>query len=188
MYIPCYEGIIGNWLCNQSLASVLLRMRLTEHRQNILWHKSCFLRSLSQFNRKKNKNKQMEHYQTYKLLNSKGNQKKQKQKQKITYRRGENICKWYDRQGIDLQNRLSVQFSSAAQLCPTLCGPTDCNTPGLPVHHQLPEFTQTHVHWVGDTIQPPHPLLSPSPPAFNLSQHQGVSSSDQVADVLELQH
>ena len=65
----------------------------------------------------------------------------------------------------------------------------DCNTPGLPVHHQLPEFTQTHVHWVGDAIQPSHPLLSPSPPAFNLSEHQGlfkwVSSSHQVAKVLE---
>ena len=63
--------------------------------------------------------------------------------------------------------------------------------PGLPVHHQLPEFTQTHVHRVGDAIQPSHPLLSPSPPALNLSQHQGlfqlVSSSHQVAKVLELQ-
>ena len=67
----------------------------------------------------------------------------------------------------------------------------DCSTPGLPVHHQLPEFTQTHVRRVGDAIQPPHPLSSPSPPAFNLSQHQGpfqgVSSSHQVAKVLELQ-
>ena len=79
----------------------------------------------------------------------------------------------------------SVQFSSVAQLCPTLCNPMDCSTPGLPVHHQLPEFTQTHVHWVGDAIQPSHPLLSPSPPAFNLSQHQvlfqWVSSLHQVA-------
>ena len=58
----------------------------------------------------------------------------------------------------------SVQFSSV-QLCPTLCDPVDCSTPGLPVHHQLPEFTQTHVHRVDDTIQPPHPLLCPSPPA-----------------------
>ena len=67
----------------------------------------------------------------------------------------------------------------------------DCSTPGFPVHHQLPEFTQTHVHWVGDAIQPSHPLSSPSPPAFNLSQHQGlfqwVSSSHQVAKVLEFQ-
>ena len=53
------------------------------------------------------------------------------------------------------------QFSSVAQLCPTLCDPMDCSTPGLPVHHQLPEFTQPHVHWVSDAIQPPHPLLSP---------------------------
>ena len=62
----------------------------------------------------------------------------------------------------------SVQFSSVAQLCPTLCNPVDRSTPGLPVYHQLPEFTQIHVHWVGDAIQPSHPLSSPSPPAFNL--------------------
>ena len=82
-----------------------------------------------------------------------------------------------------------VQFSSVAQSCPTLCDPMDCSTPGLPVHHQLPEFTQTHVHWVGDAIKPSHPLSSPSPPVFNLSQHQGlfkwISSSHQVAKVLE---
>ena len=88
----------------------------------------------------------------------------------------------------------SVQFSSVAQSCPTLCDPMNLSMPGLPVHHQLPEFTQTHVHWVGDAIQPPHPLLSPSPPAFSLSQHQGLfkwgSSSHQVAKILEfhLQH
>ena len=74
-------------------------------------------------------------------------------------------------------------------LCPILCDPLDCSTPVLPVYHQLLEFTQTHVHWVGDAIQPSHPLSSPSPPAFNLSQHQGlfqwVSSSHQVAKVLE---
>ena len=83
----------------------------------------------------------------------------------------------------------SVQFSPVAQSCPTLCNPMDCSTPGLPVHHQLPEFTQTHVHWIGDAIQPSHTLSSPSPPAFNLSQHQGlfqwVSSLHQVAKVLE---
>ena len=80
---------------------------------------------------------------------------------------------------------LAVQFSSVTQSCPTLCDPMNCSIPGLPVHHQLPEFTQTHVHWVGDTIQPSHPLLSPSPPTFNLSQHQGlfqsVSSSQMYA-------
>ena len=59
----------------------------------------------------------------------------------------------------------SVQFSSVAQSCPTLCDPMNCSTPGLPVHQQLPEFTQTHVHRVRDVIQPSHPLLSPSPPA-----------------------
>ena len=67
-----------------------------------------------------------------------------------------------------------IGFSSFAQLSPTLCDPMDCSTPGLPVHHQLLEFTQTHVYLVSDSIQPSHPLLSPSPPAFNLSQHQGL--------------
>ena len=66
----------------------------------------------------------------------------------------------------------SVQFSSVAQSCPTLCNPMNRSMPGLPVHHQLPEFTQTHVHRVSDAIQPSHPLSSPSPPALNLSQHQ----------------
>ena len=83
-----------------------------------------------------------------------------------------------------------AQFSSVAQSCSTLCNPMDCSTPGLPVHHQHPEFTQTHVHWVSDAIYTSHPLLSPSPPAFNLSQHQGlfqwVSSSHQVAKVLAI--
>jgi len=65
-------------------------------------------------------------------------------------------------------------ISSVAQLCLTLCDPMDCSTPGLPVHHQLLEFAQTHVHRVGDAIQSSHPLSSPSPPAFNLSQHQGL--------------
>ena len=86
---------------------------------------------------------------------------------------------------------LTVQLSSVAQSCLTLCDPTDRSTPGLRVHHQLPELTQTHVHWVSDAFQPSHPLSSPSPPTFNLSQHQGifkwVSSSHQVAKVLEFQ-
>ena len=77
----------------------------------------------------------------------------------------------------------SVQFT-VAQLCPTLCDPMDCSTPGFPVHHQFPELTQTHVHQVTDAIQPGHLLSSPSPLAFNLSQHQGpfkwVSSLYQV--------
>ena len=68
----------------------------------------------------------------------------------------------------------SVEFSSVAQSCPNFCDPMNRRTPGLPVHHQLPEFTQTHVHRVGDAIQPSHPLLSPSPPAPNPSQHQGL--------------
>ena len=86
---------------------------------------------------------------------------------------------------------VSVQFCSVGQSCLTLWDPMNRSTPGLPVHHQLPEFTQTHVHWVSDAIQPSHPLSSPSPPAFNLSQHQGlvkwVSSLHQVAKVLEFQ-
>ena len=78
----------------------------------------------------------------------------------------------------------SVQFSSVAQLCLTFCDPMDCSTPGFPVFYHLPEFTQTHVRQVGDAIQPSHPMSSPSPPAFDLSQHQGlfqwVSSSHQM--------
>ena len=69
---------------------------------------------------------------------------------------------------------LSVQFSSVAQSCLTLCDPLDCSTPGFPVHHHLLEPTQTHVHCVGDAIQPSHPLSFLSPPAFNLSQHEGL--------------
>ena len=90
--------------------------------------------------------------------------------------------------------RFSVQFSSFQFSCSVVSDslpPMNCSTPSLPIHHQLPESTQTHVHWVGDAIQPSHPLSSPSPPAFNLSQHQGlfkwVSSSHQVAKALEFQ-
>ena len=87
--------------------------------------------------------------------------------------------------------KLSVQFSSVAQSCLTLCDSMNCSMPGLPVHHQLPEFTQTHVHRVSDAIQPSHPLPSPSSPAPNPSQHQGllpqVNSSHELAKVLEFQ-
>ena len=80
---------------------------------------------------------------------------------------------------------VSVQFSSVTQSCPTFCNPMDYSTPGFPVHHQLPELAQIHVYRVSDAIQPSHPLSSPSPPAFNLSQHQSlfqwVSSLHQVA-------
>ena len=83
------------------------------------------------------------------------------------------------------------QFSSAAQSCPTLCDPMNRSTPGLPVHHQLPEFTQTHIHQVGDAIQPSHPLSCPFPHAPNPSQPQSlfqlVNSSQEVAKVLEFQ-
>ena len=87
--------------------------------------------------------------------------------------------------------QLSVQFNSVAQSFPTLCDSMNCSTPGLPVHHQLPEFTQLHVHLVGDAIQPSHPPSSPFPPAPNPSQHQRlfqrVNSSHEVAKVLEFQ-
>ena len=83
-------------------------------------------------------------------------------------------------------------YCSVAKLCPTLCDPMDSPTPGFPVPLHLPELAQTHVHWIADAIQPSHPLLLPSPPAFSLSQHQSlfqwVSSSHQVAKGLELQH
>ena len=85
----------------------------------------------------------------------------------------------------------SVQFSSVIQSCPTLYDPIDCRMPGFPVHHQLLELAQTHVHRVGDAIQPSHPLMSPSPPTFNLSKHQGLFQSarslHQVAKMLEFQ-
>ena len=96
-----------------------------------------------------------------------------------------------EKQTVDAESKSSVQFSSVTRSCPTLCDPMNHSTPGLPVHHQLPEFTQTHVHWVSDAIQPSHPLSSLSPSALNFSQHQGlfkwISSSHQVAKVLEFQ-
>ena len=89
------------------------------------------------------------------------------------------------------EDPLSNQIRSVAQSCPTFCDPMNCSTPGLPVHHQLPEFTQTHVHRVSDAIQPSHPLSSPSLLAPNPSQHQSlfqwVNSSHEVAKVLEFQ-
>ena len=81
----------------------------------------------------------------------------------------------------------SGHFSSAAQSCPTLCNPMDCSTPGLPVHHQPPEFTQPHVHQVSDAIQPSHPLSSPSPAFPSIGVFSRVSSLHQVAKVLEFQ-
>ena len=93
--------------------------------------------------------------------------------------------------GEEYDKVVHCQFSLVVQSCLTLWNPMDCGTPGLPVHHQLLEFTQTHVYWVVDAIQPSHPLSFPSVPTFKLSQHQGlfkwVSSSYQVAKVLELQ-
>ena len=91
---------------------------------------------------------------------------------------GHSACVWPEGKAFSISplNLMfsSVQFSSVAQSCPTLWDPMNCSVPGLPVHHELPEFTQTHVHWVVDAIQPSHPLLSPFPPAPNPSQHQGL--------------
>ena len=128
-----------------------------------------------------------------------------------------NICRWLNFQNIQTAHTIQYQktpnnpikkwaedshFSeevtqmvnqvrSVVQSCPTLCDPVNCSMPGLPVHHQLPEFTQTHFHQVGDAIQPSHPLSSPSPPAPNLSQPQSlfqrVNPSHEVAKVLEFQ-
>ena len=105
--------------------------------------------------------------------------------------RGQNLGLLPCRQALHHLSHQRSLFSSVTPLCLIPCNPVDCSTPGLPIHHQLQEFTQTHVHWVSDAIQPSHLLLSPAPSTFNLSQHQGpfkwVSSSHQVARVLELQ-
>ena len=104
------------------------------------------------------------------------------------------LCLWsseFNMYQRDLPYNMLLQFSSVTQSCLTLCNPMDCSMPAFPVYCRLPEFTQTHVHQVGDDIQPSHLLLSPFTHTFNLSQHQGllqwVSSSHQVAKVLELQ-
>ena len=86
----------------------------------------------------------------------------------LTVEKSNTSTKWFK------FNPIQFQSSSVVQLCPTLFDSMDCSMPGLPVHCQLPEFTQTQVHWVGDAIQPSHPRLSPSPPAFKVSQHQGL--------------
>ena len=76
---------------------------------------------------------------------------------------------------------LSIQFSAVTLSCPTLCDPMDCSMPDFPAHHQLPELPQTHSHWVSDAIQPSHPLSFPSPPALNLSQHQGLCNESVIS-------
>ena len=89
---------------------------------------------------------------------------------------------WWSLYSVDLERYSWPKgFSSVTQSCLTLCNPMNRSTPGLPVHHQLPEFTQTHVHWVGDAIQPSHPLSSPSPPALNLSQHRVFSNESTLS-------
>ena len=87
-------------------------------------------------------------------------------------------CMWnvYELSHINFQNNPVSSVSSVAQSCPTLCDPVDCSTPGFPVHHQLPEPTQSHIHHISDAIQPAHPLSSASPPALNLSQHRCFSN------------
>jgi len=116
---------------------------------------------------------------------SHGNQRRKRNKKNPDWKirnKTVTVCRWHD---------TIHQIRSVTQLCPTLCDPMNCSTSGLPVHHQLLEFTQTHVHRVSDAIQPFHPLSSPSPPAPNPSQHQSlfqwVNSSHEVAKVLEFQ-
>ena len=131
----------------------------------------------------------MEFRKTVTVILYAGQQKRHRCKEHFWTLWGKARVGWFERTA--LKHVYSVQFSSVAQLCLTLCNPMDHRMPGLSVHQQLLEFTQTHVHWVDDAIQPPHPLSSPSPPAFNLSQHQGlfkwISFSHQVAKVLEFQ-
>ena len=102
-----------------------------------------------------------------------------------------NSVTWLTKQQALFSQRLAYNCCSVAQSCPTLCDPMDCSTPGFPVHYHLLELAHTYIHWVGDAIQPSHPMSSPSPPAFKCSQYQGVfqwvNSLHQVAKVLELQ-
>ena len=134
--------------------------------------------------------KRIQHHQTSFTTNAKSTSLGRKHKSRK--RPTENKPKTIKKTVIGLYISISsVQFSSVTQLCPTLCNPMNLSMPGLPVHHQHPESTQTHVRWVGDAIQPSHPLSSPSLPALNLSQYQGLfqwgRSSHQVAKVLEFQ-
>ena len=110
----------------------------------------------------------------------------------IVYQKPKENTFWREMTAVKtLDNFVISQFSSFPQSCPNICDSMGCNTPGFPVHHQLPWIAQTHVHWVSDAIQPSHPLLYPSPPAFNLSLRQGlfqwINSLHQVANVLKLQ-
>ena len=89
------------------------------------------------------------------------------------YQQKDGINRWMDKNAVAYEHADVSCCSSVAQSCPPLCDPMDCSTPGLPVHHHLPELAQTHVHCVSEAIKPSHPLSAPSPPAVNLSQHQG---------------
>ena len=137
-----------------------------------------------------------EHYKCFNLKHSKKLWEKQQNTQKEM---GKDKNSQFTKEEIQIPNKYThkknstslVRFSSVTQSCPTLWDPVNHSTPGLPVHHQLPEFTQTHVHQVGDAIQPSHPMSSRSPPAPNPSQHQSlfqrINSPRQVAKVLEFQ-
>ena len=154
------------------------------------WHHpttSSTLCSTPHLNNKQNKNThQIISRQDYHLTQCCASEEKQTNKQKKPQHKSHPIWNLHKP-----QDKASVQFTSVAQSYLTLCHPMNRSTPGLSVHHQLPEFTQTHFHRVSDAIQPSHPLLSPSPPAPSPSQHQSlfqwVNSSHEVAKVLEFQ-
>ena len=115
------------------------------------------------------------------INNKKNNPVKNGQRPKDSYPK--NTYRWLIKHMKRYPTSLIIQLSSVAQSCPTLCDPMDCSMPDFPVHHQLPELAQTHVHWVSSAIQPSHPLLSSSPPAFNLGPSIRVFSNESVLHI-----